>query len=181
MKGGSLGAALPGDANITDFFFFPAVSLDSTDCFRPPSAPPPFAPKAFAVEATVHLAGEEEASLIDASDLIAAVQSLPDHEVAASSGKRRGLGGTAGKRHLDDDAATTAAATVTQSWEVYFEMGAGQEAEAVAGTLHERAKLRRGQAPSAMPIIGWARAPAAPCAARAPLRGGGAQKSSACR
>ena len=63
------------------------------------------------------------------------MQSLPDHEAAASSGKRRGLGGTAGKRHLDDAAATTAAATVTQSWEVYFEMGAGQEAEAVAGTL----------------------------------------------
>ena len=63
------------------------------------------------------------------------MQSLPDHEAAASSGKRRGLGGTAGKRHLDDDDATTAAATVTQSWEVYFEMGAGQEAEAVAGIL----------------------------------------------
>lgn len=63
------------------------------------------------------------------------MQSLPDHEAPASSGKRRGLAGTAGKRHLDDDDATTAAATVTQSWEIYFEMGAGQEAEAVAGSL----------------------------------------------
>ena len=63
------------------------------------------------------------------------MQILPDNEAPTSSGKRRGLAGKPGKRHLVDDDTTTAAATVTQSWEVYFELGAGQEAEAMAGSL----------------------------------------------
>ena len=63
------------------------------------------------------------------------MQSLPDNEAPTSSGKRRGLAGKPGKRRLVDDDTTTAAATVTQSWEVYFELGAGQEVEAVAGSL----------------------------------------------
>ena len=64
------------------------------------------------------------------------MQSLPDNEApASSSGKRRGLAGKPGKRHLVDDDTTTVAAAVTQSWEIYFELGAGQEAEDVASSL----------------------------------------------
>ena len=66
---------------------------------------------AFVIEATVRVVAEEGAAAIDASDLIVAVRSLPGN-------------GT-----------TTAAATVSQSWEIHFSLAAGQEVEAAADSL----------------------------------------------
>ena len=57
-----------------------------------------------------------------------AVESLPDNDAPASaSGKRRGL--------VVNDDTTIAAAAVVQSWEIYFDLTAGQEAEAAADSL----------------------------------------------